>query len=53
MMEIKAVKILMETLLYLLKCLEVEGMDLVVIEVEAAAKPPLPIYMQVGWTQRL
>ena len=53
MMEIKAVKILMETFLYLLKGLEVEDMDLVVIEVEAAAKPLLPIYMQVGWTQRL
>jgi hypothetical protein len=53
MTEIKVVKILMETLLYLLKCLEVEGMDPVVIEVEAAAKPPPPIYMQVGWMQRL
>ena len=50
--EIKAVKILMETPLYLLKYLEVEGMDPVVIEVEAAAKPPPPIYMQAGVTQR-
>lgn len=53
MMEIKVVKVFMEPLLYLLKFLEVEGMDQEVIEVEAVVRPPLPTYMQVVWTPQL
>jgi hypothetical protein len=53
MMETKFVKVLMEFLLYLLKFLEVEGMDQEVIEVEAVVRPPLPTYMQVVWTPQL